>query len=146
VAGEELPADLAQIVRDEVNVKDLVFAVILPTGEGWVSGSGEVPQLAALQTTLSEQLVREGLAREIIRYGQALRREADFTLDARITLLLVTEAVEVQHAFDEHREDILRTLQADTVVTDGVAAAEREVRLSGQSVRLGVIQNTEKNL
>ncbi|HLD25764.1 MAG TPA: hypothetical protein VJC05_01865, partial [Candidatus Andersenbacteria bacterium] len=60
-------------------------------------------------------------------------------LDARITLLFATEETELQQAFDEHREEIMQTLQADDVVGDGTGAPAREVNISGHAARLGVI-------
>jgi isoleucyl-tRNA synthetase len=42
--------------------------------------------LAALKTELSEELVREGLAREIVRCIQTMRKNADFELSDRIAV------------------------------------------------------------
>lgn len=44
----------------------------------------EGPSTVLLNTTLTEELALEGLAREFIRRVQTLRREADFEIDARI--------------------------------------------------------------
>ena len=58
--------------------------------------------LAALNITLSDDLVLEGLAREVVRRIQTMRRDADFEISDRIVVSYqgsprVTEAIE-QHA------------------------------------------------
>ncbi len=42
--------------------------------------------LVALDTTLTEDLIREGMAREIVRRVQQLRKDADFNVEDHITL------------------------------------------------------------
>ena len=42
--------------------------------------------VAVLSTELSDELVNEGLAREVVRRVQTLRRDADFNLDDRIVI------------------------------------------------------------
>jgi len=46
----------------------------------------EAGYLAALRTTLTEDLILEGLAREIVRRVQMMRRDADFEISDRIAI------------------------------------------------------------
>jgi isoleucyl-tRNA synthetase len=41
-----------------------------------------------LDTTLNEELINEGILREIIRNAQVLRKEADFNIDDRIEIYI----------------------------------------------------------
>ena len=59
--------------------------VLREAGEGFAVAE-ESGYLVALDTTLTEDLMREGLAREVVRRVQSLRKEADFELNDRITL------------------------------------------------------------
>ncbi|MFN8448591.1 MAG: isoleucine--tRNA ligase, partial [Anaerolineae bacterium] len=43
--------------------------------------------LVALDTTLTEDLIREGMAREVVRRVQSLRRDADFNISDHIVLM-----------------------------------------------------------
>jgi isoleucyl-tRNA synthetase len=66
--------------------------------------SAEHGYLAALNTELSEDLIREGKAREVVRNIQNLRKEADFELSDRIALTYKTdgELSEVMEAFKDY--------------------------------------------
>jgi len=66
--GDPLPEDIAQIVRDELNVKELVF------------GAPEVK----LITEITEELRLEGLAREIVRAIQDRRKKLGLNVEDRI--------------------------------------------------------------
>jgi len=66
--GDPLPEDIAQIVRDELNVKELDF------------GSPAVN----LNTEITEELRLEGLAREIVRAIQDRRKKFGLNVEDRI--------------------------------------------------------------
>jgi isoleucyl-tRNA synthetase len=59
--------------------------VVREAGEGFAVAE-DGGYLVALDTTLTEDLLREGLAREVVRRVQSLRKDADFELNDRITL------------------------------------------------------------
>jgi isoleucyl-tRNA synthetase len=66
--GDPLPEDIAQIVREELNVKKLIF------------GAPEVK----LDTEITEELRLEGLAREVVRVIQDRRKKLGFNVEDRI--------------------------------------------------------------
>lgn len=72
-----LPGDLEQIIADELNVKKVQFTT------GTVEGN-EV----SLDTEITDELAKEGEAREIIRNVQKLRKEQGLTLNDLINLTL----------------------------------------------------------
>ena len=68
VPGEALPEEITAIVRDELNVKAVKF------------GAAEVK----LDTDISEDLKLEGLAREVIRHVNDLRKQLGFNVEDRV--------------------------------------------------------------
>jgi isoleucyl-tRNA synthetase len=74
--------------------------------------------LAALSTTLTEELIREGLAREVVRYIQDMRKEADFELSDRIAVTFNAEGriAEVMHQYADYirSETLAESWQAGT--------------------------------
>jgi isoleucyl-tRNA synthetase len=66
--GDPLPEDIAAIVREELNVKELVF------------GAAE----ARLDTEITEELRLEGLAREVVRVIQDRRKKLGLNVEDRI--------------------------------------------------------------
>ncbi|MCY3866326.1 MAG: isoleucine--tRNA ligase [Chloroflexi bacterium] len=81
--GEDIAIELNgssyEILNHECEVK-----VRAQTPEGAVEGGGYI---AVLDTRLTSDLLQEGLARELIRRIQNLRRAADFALDDRIDIV-----------------------------------------------------------
>jgi isoleucyl-tRNA synthetase len=66
--GEPLSEEIAAIVRDELNVKRVTF------------GAAEVN----LETHITDELRLEGLARELVRNIQSLRKQSGFNIEDRI--------------------------------------------------------------
>jgi isoleucyl-tRNA synthetase len=78
IPGENGVEDLVELTGDELEVR-------IQQKEGTVSAFDE-SALLALDTQLSEELLREGLAREVINRVQGLRKERDLAFDARVRL------------------------------------------------------------
>ena len=62
--------------------------------------------LAALDTTLDDELIAEGLAREVVRSVQDARKQAGLEVSDRITLG-VSGSAAVEHALQQHREYLM---------------------------------------
>jgi len=73
--GEPFAGDIAAIVRDELNVKALSYAA---------------PDLR-LDTEITEELRLEGLARELVRNIQSLRKQSGFNIEDRIVTYYQTD-------------------------------------------------------
>ncbi|MDX2122487.1 MAG: isoleucine--tRNA ligase [Gemmatimonadota bacterium] len=102
---------------------------------GWLVES-DGPYVAALDPTLTPELIREGLARELVSHVQRLRREAGFAVSDRIELGIEGPA-EVLDAAGAHRdfiatETLARGLALGTAV--GGAALRQPADVDGQPV------------
>lgn len=125
VPGEELASEIVALLADEVNVKEVMFD----------AQASEI----SLDTTITEELRQEGLAREIIRRGQQLRRQAGYDLGDRIQLIWVTQGATMAQVFERQREVIMRALQADEVLLDTAGEdAGDDFSLGGETVHVGV--------
>lgn len=96
--------DYVAILTDELNVK-----AVLQGGN------------VAIDETLTPQLVREGMMREVIRHVQAARKAAGLNVDDRIVLQLTTADGELGKAITEHGETIASETLAEQLasVQDG---------------------------
>jgi isoleucyl-tRNA synthetase len=93
------------IIAEEVNVKEVV-----------VDQVGEKDHLAAeLDTVLTAELQAEGIARELIRHGQLLRRQAGYMLNDRIQVALITSDPDMRQAIASQQDLIAQALQADDI-------------------------------
>jgi len=99
--GEKLDEFYEVTIAEEVNVKE-------------VRNSGDE---VALDKTITPDLRREGLSREVIRHVQAARKNAGLNVDDRITLSLVTGDKELQKAIGEYKEVIMAETLANELTT-----------------------------
>lgn len=129
VPGGVTSFDQASILEDELNVK----AVIVAT---------DTDAEIALDTTITPELHREGLMREVIRHVQAARKDAGLNIDDRIELSLTTSDPELQQAIVEHGATIAAETLAilrDDVVTESeitvrIEGADLAIRLTKQQI------------
>jgi isoleucyl-tRNA synthetase len=77
----ELDGQAFEMTPEEVEVQH--------QAAGGFAVAEEAGYLAALDTTLTEELVMEGLAREVVRRVQAMRKDAAFNIDDTITVAYV---------------------------------------------------------
>lgn len=106
--GEKLDAFYESIIAEEVNVKEVVNE---PAGE-----ANEVS--VTLDKTITPELRREGMAREVIRHVQSARKNAGLNVDDRIKLSLVIDDDELQKAIEEHTASIVAETLAVGITTD----------------------------
>ncbi len=108
--------DLIALIKDEINVKEVVR-----------DATQSEPVL--LDTTITEPLKQEGMARELIRGIQELRKTEGLVPNDRIALV-IRAPKEGEVMIDAHKTEIMRTTGADalsfgdnngtTVTIDGV--------------------------
>ena len=91
VPGEALPEEITAIVRDELNVKAVKF------------GAPEVK----LDTDISEDLKLEGLAREVIRHVNDLRKQLGFNVEDRVLARYEASGM-IARAIERHSDYIQR--------------------------------------
>lgn len=87
--------DYQAILLDELNVKEVRVL------------AGEV----TIDETITPELHREGLMREVVRHVQSARKNAGLNVDDRIKLSLTTAAENLQKALSEHA----KTIAAETL-------------------------------
>jgi isoleucyl-tRNA synthetase len=88
------------------------FLVETESAQGFACAE-EGGYMAGLDTTLNEALVREGVARELIRVVQDSRKQAGLEVSDRIELM-ISGGPAIEAAVDEHRE----TIMAETLTSE----------------------------
>ena len=86
VPGQGITCDFAPILTEELNVKAVEYG-----------------EEVALDTELTPELKREGMAREVIRHVQSARKVVGLQVDDRIGLTLATDNEELKKAIEEFR-------------------------------------------
>jgi isoleucyl-tRNA synthetase len=124
--GEELV-----IQPDEVEVQ-------IEAHEGF-SAAAEGAYLAALVTELSKELELEGLAREVVRRIQDLRKQADLKVDARIRVQYQASGF-LEQSIESYREYIERETLAQELVAHSSPEGEFLTRheFDGQDLAISI--------
>ena len=93
-----------------------------------------------LDVQRTQELEREGLARELVRHIQRLRKEADYRIDERIVTGVVTPDVRILEVLSEYGEYIRSETLTRHLLTeeDGEWDASDEIRINSANVRLAV--------
>ncbi|HMQ56682.1 MAG TPA: DUF5915 domain-containing protein, partial [Anaerolineae bacterium] len=97
--------------------------------------------VVVLDVHLTDDLIREGYARDLVRSIQNLRKEADYKLDDRITVGISTADAILQAAVTEFAGYIRSETLADSLVLDGAGQTwdqAAEVEVGGTRVEVGV--------
>lgn len=96
--------------------------------------------VVVLDTSLSEDLRREGIARDLVRQIQTLRKEEDFPLDERIAVGIFTNHKDILQAISEFSDYICAETLAESLVTKQGEewARSRGMVIDGISVEVAV--------
>ena len=98
-----------------------------PKDEFVLSKEGNIT--VVLDIELNEELVNEGILREIIRNAQILRKEANFNIDARIMLSISTENEKLANILKTNTQKIMQETLATSFNENFTPDIEREVKL-----------------
>jgi isoleucyl-tRNA synthetase len=121
VPGEPLPEEVAAIVRDELNVKEIKFGA---------------PQVQ-LDTEITEELLLEGLAREVVRLIQNLRKTSGLNVEDRIHSCYVADGM-LARAIEKHA-DYIKTETLSVTLEPGKDDCQgQQLMLEGEQIWIGL--------
>jgi len=125
---ETLSDELKAIIADEVNVKEVSQ---LPAPSSQLS--------VELDTTLTPELIEEGIAREVIRRVNDLRKKAGLTIEDRIMIYALAgeESETILAALKRHEKDILEGTRAERIAYEAINNMET-FEIGGGAVQLGM--------
>ena len=113
-------------------------AVTYKAAEGW-AGAAEKGTQVAVDTRLTPDLKRAGMAREVVRFVQDLRKTAGLQMEDRIILCLKTDSPELQQAIDPHRDYIAsETLTTKWVDSFDSSFANSDVKIEGAALTIAL--------
>ncbi|MBT4495204.1 isoleucine--tRNA ligase [bacterium] len=129
VFGAEVSGSYIDILKEEVNVKEVVFT------------KGKELKVE-LDTKLTDELKEEGMVRELIRTINQLRKEAKLTIHDSITLDYESKSDMVKKVIDKYNNELLKgtlsTKIQDKKEEDYLIDKEKEV--NGDKVWFGLIK------
>jgi isoleucyl-tRNA synthetase len=119
--GEPLPEDIAAIVREELNVKKVIF------------GAPEVK----LDTEITAELRLEGLAREVVRVIQDRRKKMGLNVEDRIHTCFEADGL-LARAIETHADYIKNETLSVTIEHGKDDCEGEQLLLEGEQIWLGL--------
>lgn len=115
---------------------------IEPLPRGGLAVAEEGGYLVGVTTTLTEELRREGLAREVVRRIQTLRKEADFKIEDTIVTCFEAHPILVE-VMEEHGEYIKRETLSTALVQGGAPPGHitKSYSIEGYNITLALKRN-----
>ncbi len=128
----EVNGQMVTLLPEEVEVR-------LKAREGYALAE-EAGYLVGVSTTLSDELLQEGLARELVRRIQTLRKEADFRIEAEITTYYQA-GPRLQKVLTTYGEYIKQETLSTALLDEPAPAEARQaaVVIGGEEVNLGLV-------
>ena len=93
----------------------------------------------ALDTILTENLIVEGMYRDLVRTLQVLRKDAGLKVEQRITLSLQTEGKLMQKVLEQYLDKITTDTLTDNFVKTPIENdIEKELEINGEKVKVQI--------
>ncbi len=132
--SQDTSAEVAQflidIAKDELNVK----SVEIVTG----SESESVQPSVVYDLTITPELKREGLMREIVRHVQSARKQAGLQIDDRIILSISSDDSEISQAVDVFA-DVIKSETLAVELNSAVDESEKyDAKIEGKLVEISL--------
>lgn len=127
---------------DEALDADL-FLANSKTKQGLVSAElANKVAVVALDTRLTDELIREGMLRDVVRQCQILRKEAGYEVEQRVRIAVASDNAELMETLAAKNDYLKVELLADEVLLNAELAADltKDVEIAGTSVKLSVVK------
>lgn len=132
--SRDTPAEVAQflidIAKDELNVKSVEIVTD--------SESESAQPSVVYYLTITPELKREGLMREIVRHVQSARKQAGLQIDDRIVLSISSDDPEISQAVDAFAD----VIKAETLAVELNSAADEsekyDAKIEGKLVEISL--------
>ena len=132
--SQDTPAEVAQflidIAKDELNVKSVEIVTD--------SESESAQPSVVYDLTITPELKREGLMREIVRHVQSARKQAGLQIDDRIVLSISSDDSEISQAIDAFAD----VIKSETLAVELNSAADEsekyDVKIEGKLVEISL--------
>ena len=132
--SQDTPAEVAQflidIAKDELNVKSVEIVTD--------SESDSAQPSVVYDLTITPELKREGLMREIVRHVQSARKQAGLQIDDRIVLSISSDDSEISQAIDAFADVIKSETLAVELNSVADESEKYDVKIEGKLVEISL--------
>ncbi len=113
----ELPEGLVKVLSEELNIRSVKFAKNLPEGKNWIVSESNGIKLA-LNTEIPEDLLEEGLYREVSRRIQQARKNVGLAMGEPVDTVIGTEDEKIKNLVEKRKEELSKSLSLKAIAFD----------------------------
>ena len=140
-AGDEYRLPLGDF---EVHLAPGDYEISSEDMPGWLVAN-DGPLTLALDVTLTDELIREGIARELINRIQNLRKDSGFEVTDKVNVVIYAQAEDykaISAALEQHASYIAgQTLSLNVSAQEGISDEGTEVEWNEGRIRIKVTKN-----
>ncbi|MBU0708438.1 isoleucine--tRNA ligase [Patescibacteria group bacterium] len=128
---DQVDGELLELVKDELNIKEVQFEL---------DGDRDAGIEIALDIRMSDNLILEGMARDIIRAIQDLRKNTGYQRSAKIEVYWISDSSRVRDVFSVHGTEIGERVLARRISNERKEKVDQEttIKLQDEEVWVGV--------
>lgn len=139
---KELKVQFLRALKHELNVKEIRFtneltSDLLENQENVSHESAETNLKLYLITEINSELKQEGIAREIVRAIQQLRKEADLNWNSRIKVLYETQAQELSESLQNFEDYVKRETLCSSIQSEQTESS-RDFIINNVQLKLAI--------
>jgi len=128
--NSRLAPEYLEIIKDELNIKEILEE---KDSAGQWATKDEGTLKVSLDLEITPELKKEGLAREIVRAINQLRKDSGLTVNDKVDLVYETDDAELAGALSQYGEEVKNSVLATSLVA---GTGETELAVSGRVLRV----------
>lgn len=126
---------IKEIVRDELNVREVEYSKEQPKGDGLMS-FGQNEEYVTLDTNMTEELRREGLLNNFLRKYKDIRKKNGLRMNDLINLSIYTEITELRDLLETYNKEDLQVRSIS--ILDDISDCTESFNIGEQKVYLKI--------
>ncbi len=133
---------MKKILMDELNVKDVVEVMQFSSKKVINTENAALSIKVGLDTEITQDLLDEGLVRDITREIQSIRKNMSLDIGDKITLSYQTNDVDLNRILENFKETILNSINAAEIlnVESIKQDTKQEIDLNGKKVTINLVK------
>lgn len=130
----DLPVQYLEILKDELNLKEIKIATDFPSGGEWQAG-----ETIAIDFAMTDALLLDGTARELVRFINMERKNAGFTINDEAKVSYYCESDLIKRAINEMTDYLRKNTRTQEFVFDeAVKDQVKAIKVNGEEFYLVV--------
>ncbi|MBT7007583.1 hypothetical protein HN958_03705 [Candidatus Falkowbacteria bacterium] len=135
--SENLGDEYNLIIAEELNVKEIKAVEAISEKANRITKEENGLEVT-LKTEISDELLLEGLVRELTRQINSLRRKQGLTIEDKVKLVYNTKGLNLQKVFAN--QELVEKLKSATLLTEVESGdAEIEVKVNDEEIKITLV-------